>query len=154
MARRSRAATLRKASDEPLHAGDSDRAPVHIDDRGLLVEHPDPALVERLHELVAAVPVPVVIPEHCEDGRVQLLDGLDERGRLVGLAVQRQVAREQDQPGLTRSVREDRGEPLVSRPARVHVPSCRNPDHHCTVPRNGSRGNHASWRNSTICSRP
>ena len=89
------------------------------------------------NELVAAVPVPVVISEHCEDRRLELPHGLDERRGLFGLAVQRQVAREQDQPGLTGGVREDRGEALVTRPARVHVSGCRNSGSplHCSTER-------------------
>jgi hypothetical protein len=140
---------VREASDESLHAGDPDGGPVQVDRRRLPVEDTDAGFAECGDELVAAIPVPVVIPEDGEDRHVDLTDCLDERSRLAGLAVQRQIACEQDQVSLAAGVGEDSGEALVSRPSRVDVSGCRDLDHNWTVPPNGPRGNHAPWQIST-----
>ena len=78
----------------------------------------DAGLAQHLGELVRAVRVPVVVPEHGEDRRLDALDGFDERGGLLRLAVKRQVARQQDEVGVSGGIGEDPDEPLVTRPAR------------------------------------
>jgi hypothetical protein len=57
-----------------------------------------------------------VVPEYGHNGHLRATHGFDERARLARLAVQRQVAGEQDEIRLARSIREHGGEPLVSGP--------------------------------------
>ena len=84
--------------------------------------------------------MPVVISKHCDDRRLELVHGLDERRDLSRLAVQRQVACEQDQIRLAGGVREDCGEALVAGPSRMNVSGRCDFDHTRTVPRNPSLG--------------
>jgi hypothetical protein len=140
--------------DEALGARDPDRRLPHLDHGRRPIEHADPASAQRLDELVAAVPVPVVVPEHREDRRLDRLHGLDEPRHLPGVAVPREIACEEDQVGFSRRISEDRGEPLVAGPAGMDVTCCGNFDHRRTVPSAPAAGNTRTWRSSTISSRP
>jgi hypothetical protein len=94
-----------------------------------------------------------VVPEYGHNGHLRATHGFDERARLARLAVQRQVAGEQDEIRLARSIREHGGEPLVSGPARVDDSGRCDLDHARTVPLMAILGNHQPWPSSTNCSR-
>src|SRR5207247_7084404 len=103
-------------------------------------------------QLVAAVPVPVVVPEDCGNRNLDSARRVEERIQLAELPVPRQVAGQQDEIRLARGIREHGPEALVPGPACMHVSRGGDLDHNQTVPRNGSWGNHAQWRISTTSS--
>ena len=70
-----------------------------------------------------------MIAQHCKDRRFEALHGLGEHGSFLRLAVEREIAGEQDQIGLAIRLREELGQPFVARPSRVNVTGCRHPDH-------------------------
>ena len=113
-----------------------------------------PAWLRTAVSSSAAVSVPVVVPEDGKNGRLEPLNGLDESAHLLRVAVERQVAGEEDQIGLSPCVREDAYEPLVTRPTGMDVTRCGNPDHRRTVPCGAFAGNTHPWPSSTTCSRP
>ena len=117
-----------------LPGRDADRRLPHLGHGRRLVEHADPRFAEHLDELVAAVPVPVVVPEHREDGHRDSLHGLGEPPDLGRVAVTCQVAGEEDEVRLAAGVGEHAGEALVSRPACMDVSCGGNLDHSRTVP--------------------
>jgi hypothetical protein len=84
-----------EAADESLEADDPDLAAIELDDARLTLEHGDSALLEQRDQFIRAILVPVVVAEHGEHGHVEPRAGLREPGGLLGLAVRRQVARQQ-----------------------------------------------------------
>ena len=92
-------------------------------------EHEDSGVAQHCDHVVAAVGMPVVVSEHRDDRLLDPLDDLGQRPGLLGLAVERQVAREQDQIGFTPDRGEGRRQALVVRAARMDVPGCRDLDH-------------------------
>ena len=79
-------------SDESLRADDADGCAVDVRDRPGAFEDDDAGILEHSGDLGDLVGVVVVIPEHRVDRRVEQPAGVREDARLVGLAVQRQVA--------------------------------------------------------------
>jgi hypothetical protein len=91
---------LPEAADEALDAGDPDAHPAHGQDRVRAVEHDDARLRERAPEVVRAVRLPVVVPEHGDDGTLERPARIGDDADLVDLAVLGEVAGEQHQIGL------------------------------------------------------
>ena len=96
------------------------------------LEHNHPRLAERPREIARAVGLPVVIPEHGDDGNREPAAGPREDARLVDLSVLGQVAREKHEIGalldvderLTNSVGVARGRMDVGRGGDPDAPRC------------------------------
>jgi predicted nucleotidyltransferase len=117
-----------EAADESFRPDDPDARPVQVADRPVPLEHGDPGIFEKSHDLVAPVRVPVVISEDSDDRHRQSAAGAGEDSRFVGLAVGRQVAGEENEVGFLGDTAERRLD--LSLPIRraMNVPSGRDPD--------------------------
>ena len=92
-----------------------------LDDRVAPVEDDDSRVREDGHDLVAAVRVVVVVPEHREDRHLEAAARVRENRGLVGQAVRRQVAGEEDELGPVRERGERALEALPQRLRGVDV---------------------------------
>ena len=110
-----------EAADEALRPDDPDVDAFDLGHRGVALEHRDTAVAERVGDLAAPPEVVVVVPEHGIQGRDQPAARVGEDGRLLRVAVRRQVAGEEDQVGLVVDRRERCLEPLPMGLARVDV---------------------------------
>ena len=81
----------------------------------------DPRAGQDLGELVRSVHVQVVVPQHRDDRRLHAATGLREHLGLLGLAVGRQVAREQDDVGGSLDRLEGREDGVAILGGAVHV---------------------------------
>ena len=70
-----------------------------------------------------------MVAEHRVDGELERATGVREHGRLLRLAVRRQVTRQQQDVDLSLQLRERVLDPLAQRLGAVHVSSCGNTDH-------------------------
>src|SRR4051794_10392235 len=91
---------VRKAAHEALRAGDAEARVVELLDRVATVDHPYAGGLEDGRELGGLVAVPVVVPEHRVDRRLEGRADLGQELALLELAVGGQVAREQDRVDL------------------------------------------------------
>src|ERR671924_22409 len=110
-----------KAADEPLRPDDPDVEAVDLGDRPVAVEDEDAGRLKRVRHLVAASEVVVVVAEDGVDRRPEALAGVGEHPRLLGVAVRRHVASEQDQVGLAVDLGEGGLDPLAVGLACMHV---------------------------------
>jgi hypothetical protein len=111
-----------EAADEALHADDADLDAGALARPPRAVEHRDATTrLDRLHQLVAAVRVPVVVAEHGEDRHADIAAGVGEHRALLRLASRRQVARQQQDVRLTAQPHEALDRRLAVIDAAVHV---------------------------------
>jgi hypothetical protein len=89
-----------KPADEAFGADDPHCCAPDVDRRRVALEQPDARTLEDLDDLVPPVRVPVVVAEHGEGRRLELLGHVREDGCLLRLAVSREVACEQNQVGV------------------------------------------------------
>jgi hypothetical protein len=95
------------------------------------IDHPHAGFHERTCELLDVVAVPVVIPEHGIDRRLQRPADLREQLGLLDLAVGRQVAREQDRVDLAVDAPERALELVAIHLVAVHVARRGDADRPC-----------------------
>ena len=91
-----------KAADEALRAGDPDLDVADLENDVAPVEHDDARRPRDGRDLVAAARVVVVVSEHGDDRDLDRPAGVREHRGLLGQAVRRQVAGEQDEIRLLR----------------------------------------------------
>src|SRR4051794_2882775 len=126
-----------EAADEALAADDADLGPGHVEDPVVAVEHVDAAVGERRRHLVAAVGVPVVVAEYGEDGHLRVAGRVGEDRRLLGLAVRREVAGQEDEVDAAAEALEGRG-PVLAVAVAAAVDVAGGGDPHAAV--RGLRG--------------
>ena len=118
-----------EAADEPLGADDPELEPADLVHGVVALEHADAGVLEHGDHLVAAIRVIVVVAEHRVDRQLERTARVGEHGRLLGLAVRRQVAREQHDVRVPLQRRERVRDPLAQRLRAVDVSSGGNTDH-------------------------
>jgi hypothetical protein len=98
-------------ADEAFRPCDPDLDALDRADVEAALEQADTPVAKRGDELLVAIGMPVVVAEHGDDRRPDLAGDVSEHGSLLGLAVGREVTREQNDVGLPVGVGERRLEP-------------------------------------------
>jgi hypothetical protein len=130
--------------DEALCPDDPDLAVGELADGRRAVEHVDPGFRADRRDLVAMAGVEVVVAQNRADGDRQIAARPGDDDSLLGLAMGRQVAGEEDQVGVALDARERLLDAGARRLGRVDVSCSRDPDHASHVPRAPTMGNRAA----------
>lgn len=111
----------RESSDESLRPDDADLEARDLENRVRAVEHHDAAPAQCLDDVCLASGVVVVVAQNGDHGHAEPSAGVRQHGRLLGKAVRREIARDEDEVALRGDVCEGSRQMLAQSLAGVDV---------------------------------